>query len=317
VSEYQFEEIIFHCITPLHVGCGQDVGIVDLPVVRERTTGYPYIPGSGIRGPVRLRCEGANGKVASRILGREADDPGGISSGCVSVLDARLLLFPVRSAPGIFHWITCPYVLRRYQDDRKYFLGESNGVPVPTGSPGADEYWGGNVSSLYMEEYPFGAPNGQEDGGWNWNLDFDGVDANRVVLVSDETFSHFVGSATIVLQRNRLSSAKTVVRGQLFSLEACPPETFFYGFFGATGERAAKKISAPAGDEEVEGADEIPLKSAEVQRELRKALTGDANGGEAHLILGGSESTGLGITKMIWKAGGSGKKNGQEQEGEQ
>ena len=36
--------------TPLHVGCGSSVGIVDLPVLRERTTGFPTIPGSALKG---------------------------------------------------------------------------------------------------------------------------------------------------------------------------------------------------------------------------------------------------------------------------
>ena len=36
--------------TPLHVGCGSSVGAVDQPVVRERHTGYPVIPGSAIKG---------------------------------------------------------------------------------------------------------------------------------------------------------------------------------------------------------------------------------------------------------------------------
>ena len=36
--------------TPLHVGAGSAVGVVDLPVMRERHTGYPVIPGSSLKG---------------------------------------------------------------------------------------------------------------------------------------------------------------------------------------------------------------------------------------------------------------------------
>lgn len=40
-------------ITPLHVGSGQDLGIVDLPIQRERYTGFPKIEASGLKGSIR------------------------------------------------------------------------------------------------------------------------------------------------------------------------------------------------------------------------------------------------------------------------
>ena len=40
-------------ITPLHAGTGQDLGIVDLPIQRERHTSYPKIEGSGLKGAIR------------------------------------------------------------------------------------------------------------------------------------------------------------------------------------------------------------------------------------------------------------------------
>jgi len=36
--------------TPLHVGAGSSVGAIDQPIVRERHTGFPIIPGSAIKG---------------------------------------------------------------------------------------------------------------------------------------------------------------------------------------------------------------------------------------------------------------------------
>ena len=36
--------------TPLHVGSGSAVGAIDLPVMRERHTQFPVIPGSAIKG---------------------------------------------------------------------------------------------------------------------------------------------------------------------------------------------------------------------------------------------------------------------------
>lgn len=40
-------------LTPLHVGAGQGLGHVDLPVVREAHTNFPYVPGTAIKGAIR------------------------------------------------------------------------------------------------------------------------------------------------------------------------------------------------------------------------------------------------------------------------
>ncbi len=42
-----------YVITPLHAGTGQELGIVDLPIQRERHTGFPKIEASGLKGSIR------------------------------------------------------------------------------------------------------------------------------------------------------------------------------------------------------------------------------------------------------------------------
>jgi len=52
--------------TPLHVGAGASVGAIDQPIVRERHTGFPVIPGTTIKGVLRdaaTRDENANPDV--------------------------------------------------------------------------------------------------------------------------------------------------------------------------------------------------------------------------------------------------------------
>jgi CRISPR-associated protein Cmr4 len=39
--------------TPLHPGTGQSTGVVDLPVSREKTTGWPQIPETGLKGALK------------------------------------------------------------------------------------------------------------------------------------------------------------------------------------------------------------------------------------------------------------------------
>jgi CRISPR-associated protein Cmr4 len=308
---YQFALLFYQPITPLHVGCGQDVGVVDLPVIRERTTGYPFVPGSGIRGSVRALFEerdrvGATDE-ATRLFGPSAERSEADEvryAGCVAIHDARLLLYPVRSDQQVFLWITCPAALARFHRDVGAFLSaeESRRWEIDAGGGPGDE---GVVASrdlrspLYLEELSFRLEEAAEAGAaWSRLSRWAGEVgqavgapelAGRVVLVSDSTFHYFVQHATVLLQHNRLTSAKTVEDGGLFSVEAVPPEAVFYGFWGATRERR------PA----AEG--ETSRTPAEVLASLRTGLKEVASTGYLHL--GGDESTGLGVTRLAWTGG--------------
>ena len=41
--------------TPLHVGSGTSVDVVDLPIMRERITGFPVIPSTSLKGVLLQR----------------------------------------------------------------------------------------------------------------------------------------------------------------------------------------------------------------------------------------------------------------------
>lgn len=54
------------CLTGLHVGGGKDkmeIGGVDSPVVRDPNSRYPYIPGSSLKGKMRMLLEFSEGKA--------------------------------------------------------------------------------------------------------------------------------------------------------------------------------------------------------------------------------------------------------------
>jgi CRISPR-associated protein Cmr4 len=324
---YQHALLLYHTITPLHVGCGQDVGVVDLPVIRERTTGYPFIPGSGIRGSVRDLFERRSAEDAALLFGPTAEDQEELRyAGCVAVHDARILLFPVRSDHSVFLWLTCPAVLRRFARHAAAFLpeGEAAGWPSDPGfDPGDEGVLGpeGLGATLYLEEFAFAnagsAPGAaaarQALASWaapiGTALDLPEL-AGQTVLVSDRSFHHFVHHATVLLQHNRLTSAKTVETGALFSVEAVPPETVFYGFFGATASRKPM-ASLSEGEAQPEGkpaAPEKALSPEEVFSCLRSPWEKKAGKGPAagYLHLGGDEGTGLGVTRLVWPAAGGG-----------
>src|SRR5581483_2990503 len=87
--------------TPLHAGTARGLGAVDLPIQRERTTGYPIVQASSLKG--RLRAEARRwGMMEAEweaIFGPETERASD-HAGALAVGDARLLLFPVRSLAG-------------------------------------------------------------------------------------------------------------------------------------------------------------------------------------------------------------------------
>ena len=111
--------------TPLHVGAGSSVGVVDLPVIRERHTSYPVIPGSSLKGvladlwPSEVKDEQGKrihyrkeGGEAEKLFGNDSN-PQKAAAGKLLIGEGRLLAFPVRSAKAGFAWCTCPLALGR------------------------------------------------------------------------------------------------------------------------------------------------------------------------------------------------------------
>jgi len=57
-------------ITPLHVGSGSDLGVVDLPIQRESHTGFPKIEASSLKGSIRSEFVSKHGETeAEEIFG--------------------------------------------------------------------------------------------------------------------------------------------------------------------------------------------------------------------------------------------------------
>lgn len=299
--------VVYQTVTPLHVGCGQDVGLVDLPVIRERVTGYPYVPGSGLRGALRDRFPAER---RSLFFGPEVEEGEGLRhAGCLSVHDAKILLFPVRSDRGLFVWLTCPAVLARLAQDLEVFApglgeleppGQLRAVELGEEEALAPEELIAPGQALHLEEMAHRAADGEgateaRQALEAWGRAFGEISGaeglgSRLVLVADPVFSYFVRFATVVEQHNRLSSAKTVQPGALFSLEAVPPEAYLYGFIGSSASRWPQEEDFPE-----------PLTAekalAEVVGELADSGTDPAR---TVLHLGGHESTGLGVTRCLW-----------------
>lgn len=304
---YQHALIFYRTVTPLHVGCGQALGVVDLPVIRERATGYPYIPGSGIRGSLRDIFENRgemeeNAKkkkdyqeLTLKLFGPE---PGSSEeedkyAGCVSIHDARVLFYPVRADRGVFLWVTSPLALQRFNRDNDAFqLGFKAFNADALGNVTDDNFVGPKLltDSLHLEEFRFNRAQNSEtiaDSLAEFAEQIGGTEiASRTVLLSNRSFFHFVNYATMLMQHNTLTSAKTVKEGALFSIESLPPETILYGMIGATHERRDP---------------ENGITGTAALTWVKTFLVGDKPDAKfAYLHLGGKESTGLGVTQLTW-----------------
>ena len=239
--------------TPLHVGAGNSVGAVDSPVMRERHTRIPIIPGSSLKGVLAdlwndEKCERT--QEGKKLFGEDdARNASDAKAGQLLVGEARVLAFPVRSAKGSFAWISCPLALRRLERDAELMLNVAQFDDLTedrcAAVSDAVTLSGGRV---VLEEYQFSCQ--QKDlGVIAENLAALSADpvwkeiGKRLVVVNDEMFSYFVEQACEVVSRIRVNDATgTVDAGGLFNQEQVPSETMFYAVLGAETKRAASEV---------------------------------------------------------------------------
>lgn len=225
--------------TPLHVGAGPSVGAIDQPIVRERHTGFPIIPGSSIKGVLRDHLASAPSPLdqasIDRYFGRGSDGKD-FEAGHISFGEAKLITFPVRSAKGAFALVTCNLALQR--------LAREASIPldVPT-APKDGECLActktiltdqSGKKAVVLEEYRY-AVVGDFSPEWEKQLSGTLSDAvlrgagGRFVLLSDGDFAHFATNACPVLQHVSIDDQTgTAKDGGLFNEEVVPSESLFY-----------------------------------------------------------------------------------------
>ncbi len=243
--------LFLHAQTGLHPGSGTALGTVDLPVQRERHTLWPTIPGSSLKGVLRDACRRTRGADEDWLaaFGPEPDKADE-HAGALSLTDARILAFPVRSLKGVFAWVTCPAVLGRLKRDLSLVRPTGAALELPP-SPEKDKALcqqnspllvGGN--KLVLEEFEFERTgDAGAVAGWFASRAVDD-DFTRerlqshLVVLDDDDFTHFVRHATEVVARVGLDyERKTVKPGALFYEEFLPAETLFYSVVLASASR--------------------------------------------------------------------------------
>lgn len=295
--------------TPLHAGVGSGLSAVDLPIQRERTTQYPLIQGSGIKGKLRAVAEQHQLKNLFAIFGPDTDNASDHASALV-VGDARILLFPVRSLAGVFAYVTSADVLNRFKRDFerdgkhsvwsvdipdikqiKEQIGLSPEAPelalITPGSHAAME------GSVVLEEFSY---TGREHEDLKTIADWIADNAlppgydywqqkvrQSLVLLPEDDFRDFAINATEIITRIRIKrETKTVDGGALWTEEHLPTDTLLYApvYATATRNKEGEKLSAQ-----------------QVVDAVQKME-------DEYVQLGGDETVGRGIVRISWQNNG-------------
>jgi len=223
--------------THVHVGIGQSVEAIDLPVAREKATHWPFVPGSGVKGAFRVwGSEQAGLSDVDDLFGKEGVDSGDDgNAGALMFSDARLLLLPVRALNKAWRWATSPGLLRRYLRDRAR-AGNSANIQLPDVSETG--YLGNDVqdTSLGLEEREFKCA-GALDADWVDELarvtgESQDFIRPRVVVLNDDAFAWFARYGLPIMARNKLDENKRVVGGALWYEESLPSDSFLYILIG-------------------------------------------------------------------------------------
>ena len=293
-SSKNAELCVMYSVTSLHAGSGQATGVVDLPIQRERHTGWPMVQASGVKGAFRdwfTRFYEANGdgenkdaqakEFANKVFGREENSGDQGHAGALSVTDARMLLFPVRSNVAPFVWLTCPAILDRLNRDVKLVHGKQplNTIPSVIGdwAIGIGGAW--KEKEIVLEDLAVSRTDTKDE-----NKELETLmhrlvpQANRVLIVSDEIFKFLVETATEVQPQISIDpKTGTTVTGSLRYQELLPSDSVLYSLLFFSGERG-KQAS---------------LQAEQIQERVKEALG-------THVQLGGDMTMGHGIMELNW-----------------
>jgi CRISPR-associated protein Cmr4 len=299
--------VFLYAISPVHMGAGQAIGVIDNPIQRERHTNHPCFAGSGIKGAVRHAwCAlGGDEALLAKILGPDSGNKETLHAGAVSFGDAQLVAFPVRSLKGGYVYATCPQALARAQRLMQVVRpGESWAIPeVEEGTClvlnknllSSRKINGRETPVLHLEAFEYRAVEGDHaalkkiaealaqqalPNAKDCEF-FRNKFMNDLVVLSDTDFGYFAENATLVEPHVRIDDKTgTADGGGLFYTENLPPESLLIAPLMCSRTRTGKE------DEEAES----------VMAKIKTLIDGKL------LQIGGDATTGRGlVVAKVWE----------------
>lgn len=253
-------------ITPLHVGAGKGVGFIDMPIMREKVTDWPLVPGSAAKGVLRdhffQNGNDEQKKLIDIAFGKQIVDDLS-NAGSLILTDAHIVCLPVRSLYGTFAYITSPLVLEKLKRD----LEAAGYKDLPsTLNPARNEVLLVNGSKIvgegrvFFEDLDFIAKEDKNAKEWAEMLAgvifpkesvkeavWKGIFEERFAVLNDDCFNFLSKTGTEVTAHVRIEDdSKIVARGALWYEEALPAEAILAGVawcdkvFGGNGINQSK-----------------------------------------------------------------------------
>lgn len=309
--------VFLYAVSPVHMGAGQAIGVIDNPIQRERHTRHPCFAGSGIKGAMRHAWEVLSGRVdegrkshlkarLDAIFGPQSND-GELHAGAISVGDAQLVAFPVRSLKGGYVYATCPAAIERARRLLGLIEVKVTWPALPAIVEGEclvanaalltqRQHNGRAVDVLHLEAFEYTAkqkdstemkaiaawlaenalPAGDGYRFFRTKLGGNAKEgvASDLVVLSDTDFAYFVEHATLVEPHVRIDpDTGTAADRGLFYTENLPPEALLVAPLFASGTRTGK----------------ADLPAVDVMTQVRTVIDGNP------LQIGGDATTGRGL----------------------
>lgn len=250
--------LFVHCLSPMHVGTGQGIGAVDLPITREVSTQLPYLPGSSIKGSLRDRARHAlESRDEVTMFGPETANASD-HAGALTFGDARLVCLPVRSIHGTFAWVTSPLLIQRLVRDVREAdgvkleadLATLQKVDLTTARITQDSCLESNKSKVYLEDLDLQANRCNATQSFARalsNLLFEdeaerGMFGRRLIIVHDDILAFLSKHAVDIRTRTSIDpNTKVVKNGQLWTEENLPAESILAGLVLENGHLTKDK----------------------------------------------------------------------------
>lgn len=278
--------LTFYAVSPIHAGSGASVATVDLPIQRERHTGYPQIQASGVKGSLRDHfrkfSEVNDRELINYIFGSDTQDGWGKDDdsqpGAISVSDAKLLFFPMRSNVAPFVWVTCPTVMNRLKRDLEY-VGKSMEETFEVTDDMAQALKGDfkEDEKIVLEDALVRVVRKRQNEIDFFEKNFQEVD--KLLLISDKMFDYCVSSCTEIQTNIKIDSKTgTAEDGSLRYQEFLPSDSILYSliYYSASSQE---------------------LQAKNIKDYLQKNI-------KDFIQIGGDVTLGKGVCKIKWIDGG-------------
>jgi len=294
---------LIQCVSPLHVGSGEShEGFVDIPIQRDHL-GFPVIWSSSLKGAIRnafrnlVKDNEKDTKIENEIFGPDTSDSStDMHASAVLIMDANLLLMPVRSLYGLFAFCTHPYLLKQLYE-KLSILHKGNDlltklesfINVNKGKVICSSKTIVKDDKIILKEEEIG--NVQENQEFRNifekllpnGIKFKEDILDRLVMLNDN-YADIIKRSTIIQPRIKLNyKTKHVEGGALWTEEVLPELSILSTLMLIRGSRRNSN-----------------MKSEQIIQKLAETFSKNKNSNpdQFYIVLGGRETLGRGIIKF-------------------